>query len=130
MAGLEVPDPALRSATLGIVLRPWHPDDAAALAAAWSDAEIARHCAVPPDHDEADAAGWIAGTAERHATGDTLDLVIAGLRSGAVLGEVGIRRLTRPTSARPGVDAWELGWWVMPAHRGQGLCAGSVNLLA
>jgi RimJ/RimL family protein N-acetyltransferase len=101
-------------------LRPWRPADAPALVDAWSDPDIAAWCEVPADAGLARAEAWIAGWEERRRAGTALDLVIE--RDGAVAGEVGLAPF-RGTVA----DVVELGWWVLPAHRGAGLASTMVS---
>ena len=114
------PDPPLRAGDL--LLRPWHPDDAPALVAAWADPEIQRWTGVPAARDLAAAARWITGDAERRRRGLSLDLVIA--RGGEVAGEVGLSRFDLAGRTV------ELGWWTAPEHRGVGLASTAAALLA
>ncbi len=105
-----------------IVLRPWAAADAGALAAAWADPEIERWTAVPADRTPAAALRWIAGWEERRRRGLALDLVVARVgEPGVVLGEVGAVFVTRPP---------QIGWWLLPAARGQGLATRAVRLFA
>jgi [ribosomal protein S5]-alanine N-acetyltransferase len=100
-------------------LRPWRPDDAPALVAAWADPDIVRWCGVPPDVGPARADAWIAGWEERRGSGAALDLVAE--RDSAVAGEVGLAPFRGTVT-----DVVELGWWVLPAHRGHGLARAMV----
>jgi ribosomal-protein-alanine N-acetyltransferase len=103
-----------------LVLRPWAPADAGALAAAWADADIAHWTAVPTDRSETAAAAWIAGWDERRRRGLSLDLVVAAVTDEAtVLGEVGAAFVTRPP---------QVGWWLLPGARGRGLATRAVRL--
>lgn len=114
------PDPPLRAGDL--LLRPWHADDAPALAAAWADPEIQRWTGVPAARDLAAAQRWIAGDAERRRRDLSLDLVVD--RGGEVAGEVGL-------SSFDHVDRTvELGWWTGPEHRGLGVASTAATLLA
>jgi len=125
LAGL--PDPPLADPAAGIVLRPWRPTaaDAAALAAAWADAELAAVNGAPEDRSPAAAHRWIARAPDRLAAGLVLDLVVAPAEGDdAVLGEVGLRNLD------PAAGRAEVGWWIAPAHRGRGLASAAVDLLA
>jgi RimJ/RimL family protein N-acetyltransferase len=100
-------------------LRPWRPEDAEALAAAWADPEIARWTAVPADRSVEAAGRWIAGWDERRRRGLALDLVVTPAADDAtVLGEVGIAFVTTPPT---------LGWWVVPTARGQGVATAAVR---
>jgi RimJ/RimL family protein N-acetyltransferase len=120
---LVLPDPPLSAGA--IRLRPWAEEDAPALAAAWSDPEVARWTGVPDPADEAAARRWIAGTPQLRARGLSIDLVVE--QAGAVVGEVGlVPRAPRGT----GPAAYELGWWVGPAWRGEGLASAAVRRLA
>jgi RimJ/RimL family protein N-acetyltransferase len=68
---------------------------------------------------------WIAGEAGRRASDRALDLVVAPLGDeDTVLGEVGLRNFD-PARRRA-----EIGWWLAPEHRGQGLASAAVRLLA
>jgi RimJ/RimL family protein N-acetyltransferase len=105
-----------------VVLRPWAPADAQALAAAWAEPDIARWTAVPVDRSLAAAARWIAGWDVRRRRGLALDLVVVAAGDEAtVLGEVGAAFVTRPP---------EMGWWLLPAARGHGWAARAVRLYA
>jgi RimJ/RimL family protein N-acetyltransferase len=119
---LPLPEPPLADGELRV--RPWRAEDAAALALAWADPEVARWTGVPAACDEAAARRWIDGDAARRAAGRSLDLVVEV--DGAVAGEVG---LVGPGLLRPGASV-EIGWWVGPAHRGRGLATRAVRLVA
>jgi len=116
---IPLPDPPLRSGDL--VLRPWHLDDAAALAAAWSDPEIQRWTGVPEVRDLAAAARWIAGDDARRERELSLDLVVE--RGGEVAGEVGLSSFDRAAGTV------EIGWWIAPAHRGRGVASTAAGLV-
>lgn len=121
-----LPDPPLAD---GVVrLRPWADTDAdaAALAAAWADAEIRRWTAVPADPSEAHARRWIAGEGQRRSRGIALDLVVspADPADDTVLGEVGL------VTMAGGPDRAEVGWWTAPAHRRQGIATRAMTLFA
>ncbi|QXC61874.1 GNAT family N-acetyltransferase [Aquihabitans sp. G128] len=100
-----------------MALRPWgaQASDAATLAAAWSEPDIARWTAVPDAHDEAAAARWVAGEGARRDQGVALDLAIT--ESGVpevVLGEIGLALVEADRR-------WaEVGYWLFPAERGRG----------
>jgi RimJ/RimL family protein N-acetyltransferase len=122
------PDPPLVDPSDRFHLRPWEVADAPALAAAWADAEIARWCAVPDARTLEHAGAWIAGWAQRAERDIALDLVIAAPEDDRVLGEVGLRPLTRPRG-QPGGGAIELGWWLVASARGAGIAADAVALV-
>jgi RimJ/RimL family protein N-acetyltransferase len=91
--------------------------DAAALAAAWADPEVARWTAVPEDRSVAAARRWIAGEPERRSRRLAVDLVVGGRE---VLGEVGLTRFDDAGRA-------ELGFWLAPQARRRGLATAAVT---
>lgn len=117
---LPLPDPPLVEGALA--LRPWAPSDDAALAAAWTDPAVVRWTGVPARCDEVAAGLWIAGEADRRSRGLALDLVIDV--DGAVGGEVGLAQLDLAQRHA------EIGWWVAPDHRGQGVAGRAARLFA
>jgi RimJ/RimL family protein N-acetyltransferase len=130
MRRLSFPDPPL---TDGVIrLRPWGETDvvadAAALAAAWADPEVLRWLPVPRPERRAvpAAAAWIAGTADRLASGLSLDLVVAPVdqASTLVLGEVGLGPIDWAAGEA------RIGYWVAAPARGRGTATGAVRLLA
>jgi len=119
---LALPFPPLLRPDLGLLLRPWgHPGDAAALAGAWADPDVARWNPVPDARSEADAARWVAREGDRRDLGRAVDLVIAPPdHPEGVLGEVGL--------ALADVERrWaEIGFWVLPSARGRGVASAAV----
>lgn len=123
---LVLPDPPLRDAAAGVVLRPWALDhgDVTALAAAWADPVLVAANGVPADVSAAGAARWICGDARRRSGGTCLDLVIGpvdGART--VLGEVGLRNIDLARRRA------EISWWVAAEHRRRGRAVAAVRLL-
>src|SRR5688500_5106968 len=108
--GVELTDPRLTGRR--VRLRPWRPDDAPALAAAWTDPEVRTHTLVPQPADVATATRWIAGWAVRAEHGHALDLVVSGLDDDAVRGEVGLGPIDWPRRTA------EIGFWIGLPHRG------------
>jgi RimJ/RimL family protein N-acetyltransferase len=105
-----------------VALRPWRLADAAALAAAWADAEIRRWTEVPPDTTEAFARRWIAGESERRRRGLAIDLVVSPrARDDVVAGEIGL--------VMAGSGAAEMGYWTASAWRGRGFAARGAALV-
>jgi len=124
-----LPAPPLVDRDRGVALRPWRPDDAAALADAWAVADIAAQAAVPGGGAVADARRWIDGAEARRQVGLSLDLVVGPPDGEEVWGEVGLSRL-RLTAGDAGRDEVEIGWWVRPAHRRRGVATAGAGLLA
>ncbi|MEY2570129.1 MAG: hypothetical protein QOE63_479 [Acidimicrobiaceae bacterium] len=121
---LPLPDPPLSDGA--VRLRTWDVADAVDLAAAWADAEVQRWTLVPQARTAGDAERWIAAESLRRDRGLALDLVIspADADDRTVLGEVGMVPLAG------GPSRAELGWWVGPAHRRQGIATRAVGLFA
>jgi RimJ/RimL family protein N-acetyltransferase len=117
---VPLPDPPLVEGP--VVLRPWELLDAADLVAAWADPDIARWTGVPPGTDDDAARRWISGDAHRRARGLTLDLVIEV--DDEVVGEVGLAEID------PEKATAEIGWWIAPHRRGEGLAARAASLVA
>jgi RimJ/RimL family protein N-acetyltransferase len=120
---LPLPDPALRDDV--VVLRPWSAHDVDALVAAWADPEIQKWTLVPAARSASHALRWISAEQLRRDRGLALDLVIASAADEReVLGEVGMVLLAG------GPSRAELGWWVAPQHRRQGIATRAVGLFA
>jgi RimJ/RimL family protein N-acetyltransferase len=117
---VPLPDPPLGDGP--VVLRPWELVDTPDLVAAWADPEIARLTGVPPRSDDEAARRWISGDAHRRARGLTLDLVIEV--DDEVVGEIGLAEID------PERGTAEIGWWIAPHRRGQGLAARAAGLVA
>ncbi|MBM7170628.1 GNAT family N-acetyltransferase [Streptomyces sp. G44] len=98
----------------GPLLRPWRPEDAPAVLAAFAAPEMARQ-ADRPVGSLAEAAGWIdRRTAEREA-GSAYSLAVVDAGAGTVLGNVAVGAVNRVHG---------LGWvsyWTTPAARGRGV---------
>lgn len=110
-----------------MALRPWgsDPRDPATLARAWCDPEVERWTQVPEARAEADAARWIAGEARRRDRGLGVDLVVTVPGDpGAVVGEVGLVVVER------GRRWAEVGYWVLPEHRGRGVATAALSLFS
>jgi ribosomal-protein-alanine N-acetyltransferase len=120
---LPLPDPALRDEV--VALRPWSVHDVDALVAAWADPDIQKWTLVPVARSAADALRWISAEQLRRDRGLALDLVVARADDEReVLGEVGMVLLAG------GPSRAELGWWVGPEHRRQGIATRAVTLFA
>jgi len=123
MAAIPLPDPPRSDGV--VTLRPWEPDDAPVLAAAWEMPDLQRWAAVPALRGEDEARRWIEGTPNLRGGGRSLDLLVTDAHDHRPLGEVGLRGFGRGG----GRDA-ELGWWVLEEERGRGVAARAVDLLA
>lgn len=125
---LPLPTPPLVDRRAGVALRPWADHDAPALAAAWAVPDVAAQATVPGEGSVADSARWVAGAEARRETGLALDLVVGPVDGDEVWGEVGLARrvFTAGDRRRP---EHEVGWWVLPAHRGRGVATAAARLL-
>jgi RimJ/RimL family protein N-acetyltransferase len=102
-------------------LRPWRPDDAAAVFEACQDPEIQRWTQVPVPYGRADAEGFVSGiAADTWAEGGAL-FAVEARTSGALLCSIG---LFPPTDGVGGV-----GYWTIPEHRGRGYTAEALEIL-
>ncbi len=107
------------------MLRAWTERDVGALVAAWADPAIQQWTRVPQSRGPQDAQRWIGAEQLRRARGLAIDLVICPEGDpGTVVGEVGMVPLAG------GPSRAELGWWVAPQHRRQGLATRAVRLFA
>jgi RimJ/RimL family protein N-acetyltransferase len=96
-----------------LILRPWVSGDAAVLLAAWEDEAIATASAVPAEFSLSSAHDWIVGAARRFDARVAVDFVIE--RGGVVVGEVGLGPIDIARRAA------FVGYWVLDAHRGDGV---------
>ncbi len=114
-----LPLPELRVLGEALELRPWQAEDAAVLASAWVETEVARRLHPPSGGVEA-ARRWINGCADRLASGAAIDAAI--VVDGAVVGEVGFSGLDR--SRRAGL----VGYWIGADHRGTGIASAALTV--
>ena len=115
----RIPQPTLRGD--GLVLRPWAPDDAPALVAAYEDPEI-RRWHVRSMRDEAEATAWVEdrNARWRHERGAEWAVV----RGTDVVGRVGLN----PVDLEEGRAA--LAYWVLPDARGARIASRASTLLS
>jgi RimJ/RimL family protein N-acetyltransferase len=121
-----VTQPAYADVRLGdgrVTLRPWRPDDAPLMAAACADPEIALFCMMPAGYTVELAREFIADAPRAWAQDGWLHLALTVAHSERPVGAVGALMAQRwPATA-------DLGYWVMPDHRGRGLAGAGVALL-
>ena len=102
----------------GLIVRPWHVTDAAAVLEAYQDPAI-QHWHVRSMTDLAEASAWI--TSWPHRWQDETGADWAVTTTHAVVGRVGLKRL----------DLWdgigEPAYWTMPAARGQGVAPRAIG---
>lgn len=122
MPVLRTPSPPLRSA--GVMLRALRGADVPAITEACQDEAIQRWTRVPAPYRESDARGWIAAMRSREKAGEALELAIADARTGLLIGAIGI--VTANWRHRAG----EIGCWVTPHVRGEGIGTTALRLLS
>lgn len=104
-------------------LRPWQEDDQEVLVAAANDPESARWTNVPSPYGRADADAWVRETAPRGwADGTALSFAVCDSTTFEVLASVALRAGGDP-------DVWDVGYWCVPEHRGQGVVPEALGSL-
>jgi RimJ/RimL family protein N-acetyltransferase len=104
----------------GLVLRDWTAGDLAAMPALFDDPDIAYWTPIVSPFDEAAARTRLNRDRQLRAEGTAVLLAVT-VDGGAPLGEVMLRRAPEGT---------EIGYAIGPAHRGQGLAARAVRVMA
>jgi RimJ/RimL family protein N-acetyltransferase len=104
----------------GVRLRPWLPDDLAAVLAGYADPDIRRWHCRSMDADE--ARDWIAGWAGRWRAETGAGWAVT--EDGAVTGQISLRRVHLADGLA------EVSYWVLPAGRGRGTAARALVALA
>lgn len=102
-----------------IVLRRPTEADVEQVVALTDDPDIARYTNVPSPNTPADVRAWIGGS-----LGGAHFLIAEPAAPAVVLGAVGIHHVDEERAAA------EIGYWVGREHRGRGLAARAVTLLA
>ena len=102
----------------GFVLRPWRPEDAPAVAAAYRDPAIQLWHARSLSLDE--AAAWIGRWPERWQAENGAGWAVADDR---VLGQISLRTLDLAEGMA------EISYWVVPAARGRQVAARALTVL-
>ena len=102
-------------------LRPWRASDADVVVAACSDPQTQRWTTVPSPYtaehartylEEFCPAGWAAGTA--------LTFAVCDSTTGEVQASAALRRAQH--------EAWDVGYWAVPAARGRGVVSEAVGV--
>ena len=106
-----------------VTLRPWRVADAALMAAACADPDIALFCMMPAGYTEAMARDFIADAPRAWAQEGWLHLALTLSGDDQPLGAVGALAVNRPSASA------ELGYWVTPEHRRRGLARAGVSLV-
>src|SRR5262245_12248377 len=105
-----------------VVLRPWRLEDAAAVAAACQDPEIARWLPIiPSPYSESDAREFVDQSRLNWDLGAAYGFALVD-DEGEVIGSIGVRMLHFSTG--------HIGYWVAPAARGRGVATNALKALS
>lgn len=119
---IPLPDPELTDDV--VRLRPPAPSDVPALTEACQDPLIQRYTFVPSPYTEAHAAAWVGEAHGARQRGELLELVITPAAGDEPVGTIGLMRRDRDHRTA------EIGYWVAPWARGDGIAARALRLLA
>jgi ribosomal-protein-alanine N-acetyltransferase len=112
----------LRLSDQGVVLRDWTEQDAPSIEPVCGDWDVCQFSTVPWEYSRAAARAWVARQRERRSSG--LGLALAACRDDELpVGNVNLVRFSDD-----GREA-ALGFWLLPAARGQGLAVRSARML-
>lgn len=117
------PEAELR--TKRLLLRPYRPTDAPAVAEACRDELIQRWLPLPNPYTDADALTWCRDVSPRfRETGEGIEWAAIRLADERLIGSFGLKRTDwRARSS-------EIGYWVAPWGRGEGLAVEAVVAIA
>ena len=114
--------PEVTLETARLVLRPYRAEDAADVALACRDELTQRWLPLPNPYTDADAAIWCSQLAPGfRTTGEGIEWAAVRRSDGPLIGSFGLKR----TDWRG--RASEIGYWVAPWARGEGLAAEAVT---
>jgi ribosomal-protein-alanine N-acetyltransferase len=105
-----------------LLLRPWQPDDAERVWAAFAEPDIQRWHTLRID-SRAEAEDWIADWARRWAAETDASWAVARTHDDRAVGQVGLRAIEH-ADARADVS-----YWVTPAARGAGVAARATRAM-
>ncbi len=106
-----------------VVLRDWREDDAPDLEPICGDPDVCQFTSIPWTFTEPAARDWIRRLRARRSAGECLALAITRAGDGAALGNVNLLGFSDHGRGAA------LGYWLMPAARGQGLALAAAELL-
>ena len=106
--------------TQRLALRPFEAADARRIAYLAGEYDVARMCGrVPSPYPLAHAREWIAGHDRLRQRGQEYPFAITLARDG-LIGSCGVTRM-------PGVEAWEIGYWLGMPYWGQGFASEAAH---
>ncbi|MFG3012761.1 GNAT family N-acetyltransferase [Streptomyces cinerochromogenes] len=118
----RTPQPTVRAAD-DLVLRPWRPDDASAVHAAFQD-PVLRQWHIRSCDSAEEAAGWIAQWEQGWADEREAQWAVVDGASDELLGRVALRQILL------GDGAAEVAYWTVARARGRGVAARATAALA
>jgi len=107
-----------------LVLRGWQEDDAPALETVCGDPAVCHFTSVPWTFTSSSSRRWVQSLHDRRSAGTTLALAITRAAEGVALGTVSLSHFSAD-----GGEA-ELGYWLVPAARGQGLAVKAAKIMS
>ena len=120
MISWPMAEPVLVDQTL--MLRPWDIEDAQSVAQICQDPAIQEFTTVPVPYTDEIAKFWINGRANSYRERNAISL--AGIRNGELVLSVSLHNIKEFD------HIGEIGYWVSPSARGDGLAAHAVSMLA
>jgi RimJ/RimL family protein N-acetyltransferase len=105
-----------------LMLRPWHLDDVPTVYEICQDSAIQEFTSVPVPYTREIADFWIRTSTQKYMQREKLSL--AGIRDGELVLSVSLHNIHEFD------HAGEIGYWVSPSARGEGLASHAVNMLA
>ncbi len=122
MPSLPVASPRLADDV--VRLRPWGVADVDLRLRAGSDLEILKFTSVPERPTSAEALQWIDSNTKDFARAATACFVVERIDTGAASGSMSLIRISWQELRA------EVGYWLLPEHRGAGLTGRALELLS
>jgi RimJ/RimL family protein N-acetyltransferase len=105
-----------------LMLRPWHLDDVDSVHEICQDPAIKEFTSVPVPYTKEIADFWIRSSAQKYLEREKISL--AGIRNGEIVLSVSIHGIHEFD------HVGEIGYWVSPNARGEGLAALAVQMIS
>jgi RimJ/RimL family protein N-acetyltransferase len=106
-----------------VVLRSWREQDSPVLKSVCGDPDVCQFTSVPWAYTPSAARAWVGRIQERRSSGTGLALAVTRERDDVALGNVNLVRFNDDDHEAA------LGYWLVPAARGQGLAAKAARML-
>ncbi|MGW1763106.1 GNAT family N-acetyltransferase [Streptomyces sp. NPDC002073] len=119
-------DAAATATAPALLLRPWHPDDVAALVEAYRDPGLRRWAAAPIDGED-EGLRWVRAQEQGWATGGRFCFAVleaaADTAPARLVGSVVLKEVA------PGKPSAEVGYWTSAGARGRGVAPRALDAL-